>query len=334
VDIVVCASNNHCWGVLFNLGSGFLSSPEYHNVNGYYPNAIATGDLNGDGRDDVVVAGQSTEVWYSFSWGYQVVVLETNSYKEMAAVTDFDGDGDQDVLTATYLYQLVMYENQGDTSLHRLPEINTVISASSFLISDFNNDLLPDIAFLSLFPDTIGTGIPDTVGGIYIFHNQGGFQLSPPQFLPLTNVGEGWRQFTSADLDGNGYNDFAVVRTLYIPLPGNLELLFNDGNGNFSGTPVGIVEASKPSEKVSLTCYPNPISTKGVIKYNLDFSAEIDLRLYDMQGKEIKCLANGMMTAGSYSIQIEVSDFQNNNVMMACLKVNGKYCHNFKLVKL
>ena len=328
-DILVYSSNSHLWGVLYNLGGGFLSTPEYHNVTGYYPLNIASGDLNDDGRDDVIISGQTTEVYYSFPTGFQRKVLETNNAKEMDAVVDFDGDGDNDLLTASVIYNLVMYQNLNDTALQPLPLVNTLLPSTNFSVVDFNNDNLPDIAFLTMYPDTSGTGITDTIGGINIFYNLGNFQLSEPQFISLTNYDESLRNFHSADFDGNGFNDFAVIRTFGY-YTSSLELLFNDGNGNFVGTPVGFDNLANRNDFLSIKCYPNPFQTSLNIEFLLEQPALVELSIYNSQGSLVQCLFNQKMKGCFQKLQFV--DFDKSNtlypgVYFVSLKVNGKISH-------
>ena len=336
IDILVYSSNSHFWGVIYNLGNGILSTPEYHSVTGTYPSNNACGDLNGDGRDDVVLSGQITEVFYSFPTGFQQVVLESNNFKDMLAIVDFDGDGDNDLLTATFANRLVMYRNLYDTALQALPWVSTLISSMNLAAVDFNNDNLPDIAFLTMYPDTSGTGITDTIGGINIFYNLGNFQLSAPKFISLTNYDESLRNFHCADVDGNGYNDFAVIRAL-TNQTSTLELLFNDGNGNFVGTPVGIDNLANRNDFLSIKCYPNPFQTSLNIEFLLEQSALVELSIYNSQGNLIQCIFNKKMKEGHQKIHYVAFDNSttlNSGVYFACFKVNGKISHSTKIVKL
>jgi hypothetical protein len=335
IDILVYSSNSHFWGVLYNLGNGFLSLPEYHNETGNYPSNIACGDLNGDGRDDVVVSGQITRVYYSLPTGFQQEVLELNDYKDMLAIVDFDGDGDNDLLTATFANRLVMYRNLNDTALQVLPWVSTLISSMNIAAVDFNNDNLPDIAFLTMYPDTTGTGITDTIGGINIFYNLGDFQLSDPQFISLTNYDESGRNFHAADFDGNGYNDFAIIRAL-TNQTSTLELLFNDGNGSFTGTPVGMYNRLDKSTSESLSCYPNPFHESTSFEFILSKTAQVDLSVYDLNGRLIQCITNKKLAGGCHVIKWQGHDkasiLPKSNVLIVCLKVDGKSCQSSKLI--
>ncbi|MCX6306006.1 MAG: FG-GAP-like repeat-containing protein [Bacteroidetes bacterium] len=335
-DIAFYCNAKRYWGVFYNYGYRNFSPPEFHNVIGTYPSNIACGDLNGDGRDDVVLSGQITEVFYSLPSGFQQVVLESNDYKDMLAIVDFDGDGDNDLLTATFANRLVMYRNINDSALQALPWVSTQISSMNLATVDFNNDNLPDIAFLTMYPDTSGTGITYTIGGINIFYNLGNFQLSTPQFVSLTNYDESWRNFHVADFDGNGYKDFAVIRAL-TNQTSTLELLFNDGNGNFVGTPVGINGQTNKNQDAGLTCFPNPFHGSATFTFDIEQPALVELDVYDLRGNLIRCLTKEKLKSGQYSISWQGFDNRMNacesGAYLGCIKVNGTVRQAVKLIR-
>ncbi|MCX6233831.1 MAG: VCBS repeat-containing protein [Bacteroidetes bacterium] len=341
-DILFCSNSGQFWGIFYNYGYKNFSAPEYHYIIGYYPLGLACGNLNSDGRDDVVIGGQATVIYYSSPSGFQEQILNPMGQKDMFSINDFDGDGDNDLITAAGVpivdvTSIVIYQNQGDTNLVELPEVYFQPGSSHFFVTDFNNDSLPDIAFLSDYPDTVGTGITDTTGGIYILYNQGGFQLSEPQFVPLNNYGEGWRNFHCADLDGNGFNDIAIVRTIYIPLAGNLEILFNDGNGHFVNTPLGIDNPKHAANFGTMRCYPNPFYETTTFEFEIKQTAQVELSVYDIQGKIIHCLIHEKLKGGQYSTQWRGLDKTDklckSGAIFACLKINGKIDQVIKIIK-
>lgn len=340
-DILFASNNGQFWGIFYNYGNRVFSSPEFHYVTDYYPLDIACGDLNGDGREDVAISGQDMEVYYSLPTGFQKTTYP-DAQKSMLGILDFDGDGFKDLITGADLSlinitSMVIYRNQADTNLEALPEVYFNPGSTDFCVNDFNGDELPDVAFLSYFP-YIGGGGPDTIGGIYILYNTGDFQVSDPQYVPVTNRGEAWRHFTSADLDGNGYNDFAVVKTLEGPLEGNLELLFNDGKGNFSGNPVGSgVDVTNP-QTLSISAYPNPFTDKTTISLCTQKSCHVDLYVYDLHSRTIQGLVGRQLPMGDHTFQWNgchsSGDACKPGVYLVTLKIDGRLIQTMKLIKL
>ncbi|HAL64624.1 MAG TPA: hypothetical protein DCP10_03520 [Bacteroidales bacterium] len=335
VDIVVASHDGKFWGVLYNDGSGIFSEPEYNYVSNFFPTAIACGDLNNDNRDDIVVCGQSTEVYFSYPDGFQSLVLEANNFKQGASIVDFDLDGDNDILTFVGIpivgvTSLIMYKNQGNNVFDTLPEFYFQPMSSRFFVTDFNNDSLQDILFQ----------LSDKSGYI-IYYNQGDFQLANSQFvaLPPSNPQEGWRNCHCADMDGNGYNDIITVKTLYAYLPDNLEILFNDGNGNFVEDPITQIQELIPVDnKPILTCYPNPFRTEITFQFTIQETAPVELSVYNLQGKLIRGLTLNNLKGGITKIKWDGLDTGGKpckpGPYIAYLKANGKIRQSLKLMKL
>jgi hypothetical protein len=67
---------------------------------GQVTESVATGDLDGDGRPDVVVAGDERLIWYrSPGWALEQIASGRFGAGAMTVVRDVDGDGRMDVVT-------------------------------------------------------------------------------------------------------------------------------------------------------------------------------------------------------------------------------------------
>jgi hypothetical protein len=55
--------------------------------------------------------------------------------------------------------------------------------------------------------------------------------------------------------------------------------------------------------------YPNPFNPSTVIKFNLEKDANVSLRVFDVQGRLLSELANGVMNQGSYSYTFDASSY-------------------------
>jgi len=98
IDLVYSSNSGLFWGVLYNDGLGDFSAPEVHHVTNYYPSGIAVGDLNNDGRDDIVLCGQIIDVYFSYPSGFQRLQLSAEGFADQVAISDFDQDGYKDIL--------------------------------------------------------------------------------------------------------------------------------------------------------------------------------------------------------------------------------------------
>jgi len=333
-DIVYASNHGFFWTVVYNYGYHNFSLPETHTLT-FPPLDIACGDLNGDGRDDVVVVGQIMEIYYSRLNGFEKTLLDQTAYKKGAAIVDFNLDGLMDIVADGSQFGTVwtnIYQNTGNEKFTKLKNIFFKADASNFLVCDFNKDNLPDIAYLSM-----GSMVPDTVGGIRIVYNLGNFEISSPQFIPLNNSDENYREFGCADFDGNSYPDFVITRNSFVRLQNNLEFLFNDGKGHFAAEPLGIGETSESPKTVLLTCYPNPFSEFTNIQYHVLHEARVELSVYDIRGKLIQTLINQQQKGGNYSITWHGNQNTANQnepcIYIACLKVNGQVIQSVKLIR-
>ncbi|MCF8235117.1 MAG: T9SS type A sorting domain-containing protein [Bacteroidales bacterium] len=335
-DVVIASNSGQFWGVLYNDGTGSLSQPDYHDVEGYFPSALACGDLNEDGRDDVVVCGQKTEVYFSYPGGFESLLLEQSDSKTGAFVEDFDFDGDNDLITfrsipIANISVLKTYENLGGGVFDN-PEYFSfnAYSVKSFL-SDLNNDSLPDAIF-TLLDNT----------GLVVYYNQGDFQLGDSSFIPLESYGqyEGARNCAFADFDGNGFNDIAITRQAQIQLPDNLVILFNDGNGNFGEDPITEINNSqKVSCRYFLSCYPNPFSEELTFEIELlDKYNNIYLNIYNLQGVLVRSwfICNKSPVINT-TIKWDGTDNSKNicnpGIYVASLEVNNIAYQQIKIIK-
>jgi hypothetical protein len=330
IDLIVASNQDQFWGVLYNDGNGNFSLPEYHYITDYYPTSIVCDDLNNDGRDDMVICGQSTEIYFSYPGEFQSLVLESSDFKDGVWIADFDNDGKNDILTfvgipVVNVTSLIMYRNLGNNTFERLPEFSFTSISSRFFVTEFNNDSLPDILF-QLFNDS----------GYVIYYNQGDFQLGDSAFVPVDYYGEPWRNCFCADLDGNGDNDILTVRTSYNQLPANLDIKFNDGKGHFVDQPLGIKDKNTIEAHQILRNFPNPFSEKTTIEFFLRETSKVSLSIYDTRGNILTCLIDKRMSEGIHYAIWNRADkgcgYCKPGIYFAVLKTSENGCTNIKLL--
>ena len=188
------------------------------------PRIIGTGDLSGDGRNDIVAASNSGPLFLyrgngasGFGWGRVDLGNWTSPPTPMTWAGDFDGDVDPDVM---YI--------QGDAleavSIRRGEGIGARMYGTRgwrtmrFLAGpgDFSGDRRPDLLAV-------------TAGGdlrLYPGNGSGGFQ-------PTRTIGRGWNTyltvFSPGDFTGDGRSD-----VLAVDKAGDLYLYRGNGKGGFA----------------------------------------------------------------------------------------------------
>lgn len=188
-DVVTCNYSGNTVGLMLNdnQGQGMLLSPSYTNV-GNEPRYLSVGDLNLDGRPDVVAVNAldstASVLLGDGAGGFTLGSTSSTDLEPFGCVLgDVNEDGAPDLLTANRTGSTMgVYLGLADGSF--APSTNYVVGSGAYAIAlgDLNGDLHLDVAVVGNYDNSLMT-FPGDGTGSYYYNNAstyviGGFPTS------------------------------------------------------------------------------------------------------------------------------------------------------------
>ncbi|MEO1279760.1 MAG: FG-GAP-like repeat-containing protein, partial [Planctomycetota bacterium] len=190
---------------------------------GGLPLAVAMGDLDGDGDNDLVVVNTANDdISVLLNDGAGALALEVRfavgSEPVAVAIADLDGDGDNDLVVANGTGDDVsVLLNNGDATFAPGVPYGLTDRPTSIVLGDLDGDGDTDLA---VAVDGIGEGV------VGVLLNNGNATFAPEVSY---SVGQLPEAIALADLDGDGDNDLAVVNLI----DDTVTVLVNGGDATF-----------------------------------------------------------------------------------------------------
>jgi hypothetical protein len=205
------------------------------------PQALALGDLNGDGHPDIAVSTLfgGLNVLLNNGNGTFAPHLDYGVGKGTAvAIDDLNGDGKPDVAVVNSggmaslggSNSVAVFFNRGNGTLDTPVSFDTGMGPRGVAIGDLNGDHRLDLAVVNVADSTVS-----------VLLNQGG-----GTFAARTDYAAGMMPWSLAlgDLDGDGRPDFAVPNYAF-GVGAAVSLLLDKGGGGYAA-PVALAAGSQP----------------------------------------------------------------------------------------
>jgi hypothetical protein len=240
-----------------------------------YPFQIVAGDFNRDGNLDLAASERGSYVFLGNGDG---TFKQRAHYNEVGsggviATADFNGDGILDLLVGYYGFDIMLGNGDGTfqkprTALRFNKQINNCSFGAGFVVTDFNADGIPDLAFCE-------TGYPLNKGKIWIALGNGDGTFKKPTSI-IVHPYSGVFSFATGDFNSDGKTD--LVANYFTSSNGRqseTDLFLGNGDGTFQ--PKKLIKLPGQPYNAEEGIVPADLNADGLLDFIFQEPGEVDV---------------------------------------------------------
>lgn len=166
--------------------------------------------------------------------------------------------------------------------------------------------------------DYVDIPVTGTLNGMAFFDSTTGYCVGENYVLKTTDGGYSWNNIIDSNITGNLLG-VTTDNEGFVWICGAAGNIFTNKKQTSGIAENNVIEGFTIAQN-----YPNPFNPSTVIRYNIPGSGLVDLRIYDVLGREVSTLVNEYQSAGQHEVAFTAGNISSGTYFYQ-LKFNNRY---------